>query len=42
MSIRIRHEGKEMRAETNLFQKTVDFWAFQLNDEIYLRNHPHI
>jgi ubiquinone/menaquinone biosynthesis C-methylase UbiE len=26
----------------NVFQEIADFWSFQLNNEIYLRNHPEV
>ena len=26
----------------NIFQDITEFWTFQLNNEIYLRNYPHI
>jgi len=30
------------KKESNIYQQIEDFWSFQLNNEIYLRNHPEI
>jgi len=30
------------KKESNIYQQIGDFWSFQLNNEIYLRNHPEI
>ncbi|HET6460294.1 MAG TPA: class I SAM-dependent methyltransferase [Syntrophales bacterium] len=29
-------------SQPNIFQDIAEFWTFQLNNEIYLRNYPHI
>jgi ubiquinone/menaquinone biosynthesis C-methylase UbiE len=30
------------KKESDIFQEIADFWSFQLNNEIYLRNHPSV
>ena len=32
----------KMKTDPNIYQQIGDFWSYQLNNEIYLRNHPEI